>query len=216
LIFASNGLKPLIGFSDAINNDIVVLEHETSCLIYDRPIPPDGLLWRDLTDWYAAVTGFTDRDDAFCRKALGERLLSSMASEVEKAVFEGYFRAFAARLGKVLPALIPQVYLHYDPATVSKLRSRTSFPRQRMDFLLLLPHRARIIIEVDGKQHYSTDDGKASPDRYAEMVSADRDLRLLGYEVYRFGGKELVGDGAADAIARFFERLFEKHGISGG
>ena len=47
-----------------------------------------------------------------------------------------------------MPALIPQVYLHYDPAVVRTLRHRASFPRQRMDFLLLLPNRARVVIEV--------------------------------------------------------------------
>jgi hypothetical protein len=31
-----------------------------------------------------------------------------------------------------------------------------------------------------------------------------RDLRLGGYEIYRFGANELAGDGAHDAIAGFF------------
>jgi very-short-patch-repair endonuclease len=61
-------------------------------------------------------------------------------------------------------------------------------PRQRMDFLLLPSERTRIVIEVDGKQHYAETDGRASPHRYAEMVSEDRAIRLRGYEVFRFGG----------------------------
>ncbi|MFD7877748.1 DUF559 domain-containing protein [Streptomyces sp. NPDC059766] len=59
-----------------------------------------------------------------------------------------------------------------------------------MDFLLLLPHRVRLVLEVDGQQHYSAN-GKANPELYAQMVSEDRQLKLSGYEVYRFGGHEL-------------------------
>lgn len=42
--------------------------------------------------------------------------------------------------------------------------------RERMDFLLLLPHGVRIVLEVDGKQHYAEGD-IASPKLYSEMVS---------------------------------------------
>ena len=45
------------------------------------------------------------------------------------------------------------------------------------------------------------------------MVSADRDLRLAGYEIYRFGANELVGAGAQALIERFFDRLFHLHGV---
>jgi len=36
----------------------------------------------------------------------------------------------------------------------------------------------------------STD--RRCPRRYASMMAEDRDLRLKGYEVYRFGGAELT------------------------
>ena len=57
-----------------------------------------------------------------------------------------------------IPALIPQVYLHYDPynqRTRRSLSSGTPLARQRMDFLLLFSDRQRVVIEVDGKQHYA-------------------------------------------------------------
>ena len=53
-----------------------------------------------------------------------------------------------------------------------------------MDFLLLLDRR-RVVLGVDGVQRYADRQGRASPPRYAEMVSADRELQLAGYEVYR-------------------------------
>jgi hypothetical protein len=43
------------------------------------------------------------------------------------------------------------------------------------------------------------------------MVGADRDLKLLGYEVYRFGGAELDERAGPDAVTRFFRRLFDKY-----
>lgn len=68
------------------------------------------------------------------------------------------------------------------------------------------------MLEVDGSQHFSID-GKASLDLYGQMVSADRELRLVGYEVYRFGAKELVGHGADRVITTFFDGLWRRHGL---
>jgi hypothetical protein len=45
------------------------------------------------------------------------------------------------------------------------------------------------------------------------MVQADRDLRLLGYEVYRFGGAELSEESGESAATAFLRRLFQKHKI---
>ncbi|MGA6165975.1 hypothetical protein [Amycolatopsis magusensis] len=81
-----------------------------------------------------------------------------------------------------------------------------------MDFLLLLPHRIRIVIECDGRQHYADEAGRADSQRYAEMVAEDRELRLRGYEVYRFGGAELIDGSATDKrLAAFFDRLAERY-----
>lgn len=207
LIFASNGPKPEIGFSDAINNDIVILSNAESCLVYDRPIRRDGFLWSELVDWWGALEVGASGDAA---RALGLRLRASLVSDAERALFDTYFRVYRPLLGSALPALIPQVYLHFDPAIVKQLRHRAALPRQRMDFLMLLQNNQRVVIEVDGAHHFSRD-GKPSLSAYAEMVAADRDLRLHGYEIYRFGANELVGDGAPEVIARFFERLLKLH-----
>jgi very-short-patch-repair endonuclease len=81
-----------------------------------------------------------------------------------------------------------------------------------MDFLLLLPDRSRVVIEIDGKQHYA-DGNTASPRLYAEMVREDRRLRLTGYEVYRWGGAELMPDdtSASQQVEAFFDELLERH-----
>lgn len=206
LIFASRGPKPEVGFADAINNDIVILSGEESCLVYDRPISASGLLWSELVSWWGEVTPGSDA------AKLGARLQESLASDAERKLFRTYFKAYRSALGERLPALLPQVYLHYDPAVVKYLRHRLPLPRQRMDFLMLLPNRQRIVIEVDGKHHFSEDD-IPSLKVYAEMVAADRELRLAGYEVYRFGANELIGEGAEGRITDFLDKLFRLHRI---
>lgn len=213
LIFASNGSKPEIGFQDAINNDIVILSHGESCLVYDRPISRDGLRWVELVQWWREIRCSPTMSEEEVRKELGQRLKVSLQSKGEENLFVAYFRLMRSNFGDALPALVPQVYLHYDPAIVAQLRHRQSFPRQRMDFLLLLPQDARVVIEVDGSQHFSRD-GKPSLSAYAEMVCADRDLRLLGYELYRFGANELVGPGVDELLQSFFCRLFERHRVT--
>lgn len=80
-------------------------------------------------------------------------------------------------------------------------------------FLLLFSNHTRIVLEVDGQQHYSVN-GKAEPERYAQMVAEDRRIRLQGYEIYRFGGTELHNEQKGRAVViDFFDALFRQHSI---
>ena len=67
-------------------------------------------------------------------------------------------------------------------------------------------------VAVDGQHHFTRNDKPSLP-AYSEMVSADRDLRLAGYEIFRFGANELVGSGSQALTERFFDRLFQLHGV---
>ncbi len=214
IIFASTGLKPRIVLRDAINNVVEVVENEEYCLFYDRPLSEAGLTWAELVDWWGMVSGLGGQDAAVVARGLYRRLAASLGSRPEKTLFRTYCERYgSASTG--LPALLPQVYLHYDPRT---RRERDGQPgvlmRERMDFLLLLPRGVRIVVEVDGQQHYAVGVNKgdaASPRLYSEMVAEDRRLRLRGYEVYRFGGYELTGRGAADMLREFFDELLARY-----
>ena len=189
LIFAADGPKPRIVLRDAINNDLEIVENAEYCLVYDRPLADTGLTWRQLTAWRAGSDSLDGEEERAAARELYARLLKSMdRNGAERFVFERYCARYRTH-GFDIPALIPQVYLHYDPYT---RWAGGTLTRQRMDFLLLLDRRRRVVLEVDGVQHYADADGRASPARYAEMVSADRELRLAGYEVYRFGGHEIA------------------------
>ncbi len=210
LIFAAGDVKPEIVLPDAINMEIRITKHADKCLVYDRPVGDSGLSWRELVHWWTDLTDQTD--EVAAATSLYDRLRSSVQksnSPPEEILFRAYGHLYND-VGPDLPALIPQVYLHLDPRTAKT--AGDAFTRQRMDFLLLLPRRHRVVIEVDGQHHYSIN-GQPSPPRYAAMMSADRELRLKGYEVYRFGGSEFAAPDARLMLTNFFHRLLGAHGI---
>ena len=208
LIFASRH-KPDLRFRDAVNNDIEVVTHSDDVLVFDEPIQ-GGLLWRDLQSWWARLQGIENGDAA--KRSLYKRLRSSLpkSSPPQQLLFRSFYSHFAERVPD-LPALLPEVWLHYDPKTVMA-RGRDALLRQRMDYLMLLQSGVRVVIEVDGQHHYSSG-VRPDPARYAAMAMADRDLKLCGYDVYRFGAHELANATGESIVAAFFDDLFQKHGV---
>lgn len=64
--------------------------------------------------------------------------------------------------------------------------------------MMIISPEHRVVIEIDGIQHYADDKSIggtwfkcADVNKYAEMMEAHRNMTLNGYDVYRFGGKEL-------------------------
>ena len=222
IIFAAK-YKPEIAFDDALNNDIRITRNEDQCLIYDCPIPQKGLMWDELVNWYAEKQGITSNQENCFIRRLCDCLDTSFKKQGAKAgpetwMLQAYYELKREK-GIDLPALIPQVYLYYDPLTL-KERGYRLFEHQKMDFLIIFSHRDRVVIEIDGKQHYAIGD-TAEPRLYSEMVKAHREMSLFGYDVYRFGGYEFLNadtDEEAkkrmlDNIKTFFVRLFHKYGI---
>lgn len=123
LIFAATGPKPRIVLRDAIDNVIEIVEGADRVLVVEEP-PPEGLTWGGLVDRLGG--------DA---EAVYRRLDASLGSDAERKVM----RAYGARYrDPAVPALLPQVYLHYDPYTRRQLGEvGQELARQRMDFLLL-------------------------------------------------------------------------------
>ncbi len=212
LIFAAAGYKPEVVLDDAINNDLRITRNEKNCLVYDRPLGAHGLTWAELAAWWSDRQNLAGKPEREIYLSLHERLDQSLGNNnAERRILRAYAQRYV-QFGPHIAALIPQAYLSLDPYTASQRREPSPLSRQRMDFLLLLPHRVRVVIECDGRQHYAGRDGRADPGRYARMMADDRDLRLKGYEVYRFGGAELTDDWAAQRLlGRFFDRLHERY-----
>lgn len=211
LIFASS-VKPDLRFRDAVNNDIEIVTNADMVLVYDRPISIDGLRWRDLQLWWSETNQIGDSDEA--KKTLYQRLCESLPanSPPQALLFDAFYRGFGPAVPN-LPALLPEVWLHWDLKTV-KERGPQALLRFRMDFLLLLPRGGRVVLEVDGKHHYANEVGQADASRYAGMVAADRELKLAGYEVFHFGAEELRSDTAREMVKAFFDDLFARYGVS--
>ncbi|PHV32765.1 hypothetical protein P9875_12365 [Janthinobacterium rivuli] len=210
LIFASS-IKPDIRFRDAVNNDIEIASNANDCLFYDRPIGVEGLRWKDLQQWWADTS--MEKDPQAAKKTLYQRLLSCLpkSSPPQRLLFTSFYSAFGKEIPD-LPALLPEVWLHWDPKTVAQ-RGVHALLNHRMDFLLLLPGGARVVIEVDGVQHYADDNCRADTRRYARLAAGDRELKLAGYEVYRFGGIELQSPQSSIMVEQFFKALFSRHHI---
>lgn len=171
-----------------MNNDVDIVRNADNCLVYSDALPPRGLTWRQLVRWWSKDHQ-PDADEKTADDGLYRRLYRSLDSVPEQLVLRTYCARYAEPDGFELPALIPQVYLHYDPYTRRSGKQSGALYRQRMDFLLLAPDRSRIVLEVDGVQHYGRKNppderGRvtytAVPQLYSEMVAEDRRLRLAG------------------------------------
>ena len=187
---------------DAINNVLEITENAEYCRVFDQPLTGAGLSWRELTAWWTLKQGPTgsERDRA---RSLYRRLDESMnGNEAERLVFKTYAELYAKADGFDLPALIPQVYLHYDPYTRLERGGRSPLVRQRMDFLLLVANRGRIVIEVDGRQHYAESDGRANPARNVGQNHFRRRSHP-GHGRARGGGRRVIrGNGSLALISR--------------
>jgi very-short-patch-repair endonuclease len=208
LIFASLA-KPDIRLASAVDNDIENAGKADDVLIYDRPISSDGIRWRDLQEWWKDAKQITDDDEA--KRSLYRRLVRSLPgnSPPQRNLFDLYHEIHGSAVPD-LPALLPEIWLHWDHKTVRE-RGRGALQRFRMDFLLLLPHGQRVVLEVDGSHHFTRPDGSPDPAKYADEVRGDRDLKLRGYEVFRFGATELQDcEHARTLLQQFFSDLFRR------
>ncbi|MFE2541884.1 hypothetical protein [Actinacidiphila glaucinigra] len=205
LIFGATH-KPEIVWRDVAAGTIEITKNKQYCLLYDRPVDTSGLTWGQLTEWWRLHDGNYALPGEALHTALRSRLARSL-NEPEQLMFDTYWQFSVGRGFADTPALLPQVYLHYDPLTQNQRMNRAEgqvLARQRMDFLLLAPGGRRYVLEVDGKHHYSRENGQAAPELYADMVREDRRIRLQGYEVYRFGGAEFVNRQVVGAMLREF------------
>jgi len=202
ILFASIGAKPDLRLSEVLDQEVESLDAEDVVLRYDRPISEQGLSWAEVQQWWAERKALSP-DDA--KLNLWSRLLASIptSSPPQLALFKEYHQLYGRR--PEFLALLPEVWVHWDPVTKAR-RGDHAMLSQRMDFLMLAPGHRRIVLEVDGIQHYSKN-GKPSAAAYAETTRADRDLRLSSYEVYRFSGYELSDQRARPTVSEFFSRL---------
>jgi hypothetical protein len=89
-------------------------------LVYERPIGPEGLRWSDLQDWWQQARGIDDETEA--KRTLYARPLAGLPPEDESPqihLFRLYHEIHRFRVHG-LPALLPEVWLYWDPKTVQQ------------------------------------------------------------------------------------------------
>lgn len=176
--------KPDVLLTDVLNYTVQMPVDENKYLLYDDIIGTNGLTWGNLLEWC------DNNRLPFDTEVLGKLwvVVRHCGSPIEEQFFDSYIE-FVAEYGDNIPALLPQVYLFYD-SKVQKECTIKIFDHQCMDFLMLFSGSQRVVIELDGVQHYS--DGTvtipgnqypipvASTDKYANMVSVQREMILAG------------------------------------
>lgn len=185
LIFGADIEKPDIILKSVLDGDIEVI-NKNNILIYDTEIG-DSLLYRDFDKWWEKVkNNYKD--------------YKSSLNEIEQKISDFYKNNYRKDSH---PVLIPQVYMHYDPKN-QKFREQYENGKvltfQRMDFLILYKGK-RVIIEIDGKEHFQ------NSDKYFKQCKYDRDMKFLGYDVFRLGGAELT-DNSDATVKEFFDNLY--------
>jgi len=195
LVFATIG-KPDLVFVDVTQG--IVGDVSRNALVFTTAPSSSVLTYGELAAWWKEV-GDSEK--------LSDRLYRSRGSEAEGKVFKFYAEKFVphnpVERGRY-PALLPQVWLHFDPVTLQGRKGKKVLPRQRMDYMMLLSS-GPVIIEVDGPQHIN------SMDTYAEMMAADRGLTLLGYRIFRIAVSELDRQDYQDMLERLFRSLLSQH-----
>lgn len=206
LIFATH-VRPDLRLQDALDNEIESLADADAVLLYDLPIGPDGFRWTDLESWWTQTRPPLPGRTA--RQALYGRLYNAIpaSSPPQRLLFRCFHNIYRDAVPE-LPALLPEVWLRWDPKTVRQ-RGAAALARFRVDFLMLIG-TYRVVLEVDGASHYTSSSNRPDHARYAATMAADRDLRLRGYDVFRFGAHELRDERATPMLANFFDDLFAR------
>lgn len=125
LIFATLG-KPDIRFSDAIDNDIEIVGDVDKVLVYDQPIGASGIRWCDLQAWWKDAQGIADDEG---KKSLYQRLIKSLPSNSPRSgTYSTSTTRSTAAPSPSLPALLPEIWLHWDHKTVQE-RGEDAFRR---------------------------------------------------------------------------------------
>lgn len=185
LIFGADKTKPDIIIKNLLDGEFNVI-NEKDVLVYDNEIG-ESFLYKDLDNWWKTVAN----------KYKGYH---SSLNEIEQKVSDFYKNNYRKDSH---PVLIPQVYMHYDPKN-QKFREQYENGKvltfQRMDFLILYKGK-RVIIEIDGKEHFQ------NSDKYSKQCKYDRDMKFLGYDVFRLGGAELT-DNFDATVKEFFDNLY--------
>lgn len=188
LIFGADKTKPDIVIKDVLDGKLDVI-NDKDLLVYNGDIS-NSFLYKDFNKWWNKVSADKYKDYKSSLNAIEQKVADYYKSNFKKDEF---------------PVLIPQVYLHYDPKNQKfrrMIEDGSILTFQRMDFLIIYRGK-RVIIEIDGETHTPEN----NLEKYSKQCKYDRDMRFLGYDVFRLGGFELTFN-FEYVVRDFFDKLF--------
>ena len=159
--------------------DGFMADKKNCSLDYRGPFSHTGITWDNVLDYFMSKE-ITLWD-------LSDRYDKAIAPRCEKLFYEAYTKQFintGFEISNCEIALLPQVYVNWDPYT--KEQRGYKLVNQRVDFLWYGPNHFPLIIEIDGPSHWEF------PDEYCVQCRTDRDLMDLGFHIRRFTNDEIL------------------------
>ncbi|PHG74423.1 hypothetical protein [Bacillus wiedmannii] len=197
---------------------------DDSYLVFNERIPAKGLTWKQLNTWWKNQSPIHNKPEDLIER------MKEVCVWSEKKFLDLYLNLYD---DDDHPAILPQITIAYSPIlSKSDLRNLEIDPKHRytMDFMVIPNDKTKILIEIDGREHYSKlltkilveIDGKehystlknsvyiAAPELYAAQAKEDRELKVKGYTVFRFGGSEMM-DGKEDTLQEEMKKIFDPY-----
>lgn len=212
---------------DVTYNEIEVEKDDNKYLIYELD-SYNTITWRDLCEY------FKEYNTNLNPSGLCNRILK-FSTDIEIRFYNTYinyiYNLYRNMYGDQhindnfnignYPNLLPQYALKNRMKTIIE-DGGTRKVIHRIDFALILNNKV-ILIEIDGKEHYSIRKETCYStyyncdfDRISNERRIDRELNLQGYEIYRFLNQDIENkdDGQlVEYLTYFFNDLFKKHNI---
>ena len=194
IIFSAKG-KPNLKFNMS-NGNIKLFKDNNFYYIYDKEISNLGVRKYDIEEWCS--------DNNILKVEFYRKIRESIRKEAKEQIkfFDYYMKNIYSNPKKDF-FLFPEVYLNIN----AKMGDREN--KQCVDFLMILPNKEKIIIEIDGIGHYGSKkngEWKIDQKKYAVDRKFDREMYFQGYKVFRFSNYEINND--ENLIYKFFDELF--------
>ena len=193
IIFAAKG-KPNLNIN-LTNLDIKFNKDNQNYYIYNKEISNLGVKKSDIEKW--CLENKIEKDEFY------NKIEKSIRNSAEYQIkFYKYYMKNIYTDYKNDFFIFPEVYVNVN------VKKGDLENKQCVDFMIILPSKQKIIIEIDGIGHYGK---KRNEEWYADIKNYtidrkfDRQMQLDGYKVFRFSNSEIDN---TDLLDEFFERLF--------
>lgn len=197
IIFAA--IQKPKGNIDTINGFYNIYINDKNCYIYDKGknINDFGVKKEDIEEWC--------KEKGIPKDEFYKKIRNSIPTKAKEQIkfYDYYMEKIYNRDSKKNFFLFPEVYVNLN------INNGDGEP-QRADFMLVLPNKEKIIIEIDGIGHYADEYQQkwyASEKKYAKDREFDRNMIFKGYKVVRFSNYEIRDD--IRIVEKFFEELFK-------